>query len=326
MISAGVSLADGETERRLDASKSVVAPTHEILSLPKDGSQALAQASRRMTYKTVNGLDLEMYVFEPADKNLSKRRPAVLFIHGGGWITGEPSVHALECLYLARHGMVAATIGYRLLGTPGKTPKHVASSPLDCLADAKAAMRFLKSQADELRIDPDRIAASGSSAGGHLATALATLDGFEDTTADTTISCKPNALVLYYPAFELVAGWKDGGAWCAKTKVDPKKFSPALAVQRNMPPTLIMAGADDPISTRQTNLAFVKQMKMHGADADLYTFAGKKHAYYKRVPEDPYFQSALLLTAMFFQNLGWIDKGTMPPLPNVESEHVSTKN
>lgn len=304
----------------------VVRPSHDISSLPKDGPQALAQASRRMIYKTVNGLDLEMYLFEPVGQDPGKRRPAVLFIHGGGWITGDPSVHALECLHLARHGMVAATIGYRLLGTPGKTPKHVANSPLDCLADAKAAMRFLRSQADLLRIDPDRIAASGSSAGGHLAVALAALDGFEDSKADSSISCKPNALVLFYPAFDLVSGWKDGGVWCAKTGIDPKEFSPALSAKRDLPPTLIMAGADDPISTRESNLAFIKRMKAIGSDADLHTFAGKNHALFKRSPDDPHFQSALLLTTLFFQHLGWTEKHLLPPLPDVKSEHVGTRD
>ena len=70
-----------------------------------------------------------------------------------------------------------------------------------CCADAKSALRYVRAHATELGIDPQRIAAAGGSAGGHLAAFTALVDGLDDPQDDLAVSCKPNALVLFNPVF-----------------------------------------------------------------------------------------------------------------------------
>jgi acetyl esterase/lipase len=99
-----------------------------------------------------------MDVYLPDEEGTA--RPAVLFIHGGGWRNGSKAAHAEAAARLARSGYVAASINYRL--TPdGVFPRAVQ----DCLC----ALSFLRAHADEWGIDPARVAVAGYSAGGHLA-------------------------------------------------------------------------------------------------------------------------------------------------------------
>jgi acetyl esterase/lipase len=111
-------------------------------------------------------------VGEPAVRVLVTRpeqghtpRPAVLWIHGGGYIAGSPRLDALGTGRLARDlGVVVSSPIYRL------APEHRFPAALD---DCMATLRWMRANADHLGIDPDRIAVVGASAGGGLAAAVA---------------------------------------------------------------------------------------------------------------------------------------------------------
>ncbi|MGB1581807.1 MAG: alpha/beta hydrolase, partial [Nevskiales bacterium] len=90
---------------------------------------------------------------------------AVLVIHGGGWIRGEPADMERFADRLVDAGYAVANISYRL------APEHRWPAQIE---DCRTALRWLKQQADGLRINPQRIAAFGYSAGAHLAMALGT--------------------------------------------------------------------------------------------------------------------------------------------------------
>jgi len=100
----------------------------------------------------------------PADSS-PNRRPAVLWIHGGGMVSGSPQMEASGSGQLARElDAVVVSPDYRL------APKHPFPAALD---DCMATLTWMRDHADELRIDPDRIAVTGSSAGGGLSAAVA---------------------------------------------------------------------------------------------------------------------------------------------------------
>lgn len=86
----------------------------------------------------------------------------MLVFHGGRFIQGHPAQVYPHCRYLALRGMVAISAEYRLLGKN-------ATSVVECLADCKSAIRWLRANARQLALDPDKIVAAGGSAGANLA-------------------------------------------------------------------------------------------------------------------------------------------------------------
>lgn len=108
-------------------------------------------------------------VFVPKLDSARQRRPAILAIHGGAWKGGDKAWGEHVAEELCPYGYVVVSINYRLSERPGGTwPAQI--------EDVEKALRYVRANASRLRIDPDRIASLGMSAGGHLATMVALRD------------------------------------------------------------------------------------------------------------------------------------------------------
>jgi acetyl esterase/lipase len=119
-----------------------------------------------LKYATHDGVALAGDYYVPKGPG---KFPVVVAMHGGGWQLGDRSTFRFWGPYLAQHGIALFTIEYRL-SKPGQPsyPKSV--------QDVRAAIQFVKYKADDLKVDPQRVALMGGSAGAHLA-ALAALAG-----------------------------------------------------------------------------------------------------------------------------------------------------
>ncbi len=137
------------------------------------------------------GRDLHCDVYTPED--LVRPAPAVLMLYGGGWRMGERGRMRDASLTLARHGFVCVAGEYRL--TPESPwPAHI--------HDVKAAIRWMRANADELGIDATKIAVQGHSAGAHLALLAAgtpNLPEFEGTGGNAGVSSEVAAVAAIYP-------------------------------------------------------------------------------------------------------------------------------
>lgn len=285
-----------------DQIKIVSQKTRNIIDkLPKNEEIALAHASRVLTYKTIDNLELKLHLFKEKDLKPHDKRPVILFIHGGGWTHGTPSVHSLEALYFSQLGLVCASISYRLIN------KHT-KSPADCLSDAKSAIRFLRKHAEKFNIDPNKIIVCGGSAGAHLAASLNLLTGHDDPKDDLNISCASNAMILLYPAFDLVDGWHGGMKLCHQVGINPKTFSPAQNVNALTPPTLILSGSKDPISPTKVNLNFLDRMRHFNNSASFIEYQGKGHKLFERSSKDPYFRATLFYMENFLFEQKFLSK------------------
>jgi acetyl esterase len=154
------------------------------------------RALRSYVYKSTPQLDLEIHVHFPHDWRETDRRAAVVFFFGGGLLDGTPEQFTRQAVALAGRGMVVARADYRVM------LKHDVTADR-CVADAKSAMRWVRAHADELGVDPSRIAAGGGSSGGFLAAAAGILPGFDEPDEDTAISSKPHLMILFNPALDI---------------------------------------------------------------------------------------------------------------------------
>jgi acetyl esterase/lipase len=267
---------------------------------------SIPDATRVETYKSVNGTDLKVWIFEPNGHTANDQTPAIVFFFGGGWRNGSPTQFVEHSKYLASRGMVAMVADYRVASRQQVTADK-------CVQDAKAAMRWVRQNAFRLGIDPNRIAAGGGSAGGHLAAAVATLPGHDDSGANFYISPVPNALVLFNPAVLLAPapgfeGVKDRVAELTERMGAPvETMSPYHHVRAGLPPAIIFHGKADTTVPYETAEGFCRKMQEKGNRCDMQGYEGQTHGFfnYGRNENGPY-RSTVRKMDEFFISLGWL--------------------
>lgn len=268
-----------------------------LLSLLVISSQAADPVSH--VYKKVADRELTLNVFNPPDWKAGDQRPAIVFFHGGGWVGGSPKQFLKHCEYLASRGMVAIESDYRHIAKGDKGP------PVDCVHDAKSAMRWVRSHAKELGIDPNRIAAGGGSAGGHLAAFVGMVDGLDDPADDLKVSAKANALALFNPVFD---NGPDQGWGRERVGDRYKEFSPAHNITKDDPPAIIFLGTQDKLIPVSVVERFKANMEKAGVRCEAKFYDGQGHGFFNpgKGGTDEYFYQTLLETDKFLTSLGWL--------------------
>jgi acetyl esterase/lipase len=210
--------------------------------------------------------------------------PAVLCIHGGGLCRGRRESCDKLCMNLAEKGYVAATISYRL------APRYQFPAAVH---DAKAAVRWLRANAEQYAIDPDRIGATGGSAGGYLAQFLGVtphVPRFEGDGGNAEQSTAVACVVNVYGPSDFVSDWD--------TSVDGKEVlpkilggglethrelyveaSPLTWVKPDAAPTLCIHGTADKYVAHEQSVWLVEKLRAAGVEAQLLTLEGAGHGF-----------------------------------------------
>jgi acetyl esterase len=246
-------------------------------------------------YKTIGDVKLYLHIFRGAEQPKSEKLPAIVFFFGGGWNSGTVNQFIKHSEYLASRGMVAVIADYRVKSRHGVTP-------LECVADAKSAIRWMRAHAGEFGIDAIRIVAAGGSAGGHLAAATALAQGLDEKGEDLKISSAPNALALFNPALDLSAPR-------LREMIGERalEISPLQLVRKGAPPAIIFHGtADTTVPFKQAE-DFCAAMKKHGARCELMPYEGRAHGFFNYGRGDGQdFHTTLRATDEFLVSLGYL--------------------
>jgi len=211
--------------------------------------------------------------------------PAVICIHGGGFRAGNREHHDKLCVELAERGYVAVSVTYRL------APKHQFPAAVN---DVKAAVRWLRANANKYGIDPKRIGATGDSAGGHLALFLGVtgdvkeFDVAEGGNADQSsrVQCVvdvygPSDFTKSYgasvDAAEVLPLWFGGDLQTARHK--HIVGSPLNWVSPNSAPTLAIHGTQDKYVAHEQAVWIIDRMHAADVEAELLTLEGAGHGF-----------------------------------------------
>ncbi len=270
--------------------------TESVRALDYAGQLAAKlEPTRVVVYKKVGDRQLHLNVFEPTDFRPSDRRACFLTIHGGGWTGLEPRRQYPFAAHFAKLGMVGIAIEYRLFKRDSGT------TVFDCVKDSRSAMRYVRAHATDFGIDPEKIVVNGGSAGGHLAAGTALFDGVDQDGEDTSVSCMPNAMVLYFPVIDTSSeGYgnaKIGSRW--------RELSPLHRVRSGVPPTIIFHGTGDKVTPFKGAQAFHDAMLEAGNRCEFVPTTGAPHGYLMR-EKKPY-DEAVERTEKFLEELGFVE-------------------
>ena len=218
---------------------------------------------KNIAYSRPDGRDLLMDAWIPEGAGPF---PAVIIMHGGGWEAGDKVTYVAPVFEpLAKAGFAWFSIDYRL------TPYvHVDSE----LEDLRAAIRYVRQNADRFHVDPARIAVLGESASGHLVAQVG---------SQPCPGCEVQAIVSFYGIYDF-NGWPEGPKWqqniLERLFEDPSPrtladFSPISYASRNMPPVLLIQGSADELD--KGTEAYAAKLKAVGARYELVLLPGAPH-------------------------------------------------
>jgi acetyl esterase/lipase len=280
------------------------------LFVPALGQEQPQGYVKTFTYQKTKQAKLEIVVHCPPGWKESDRRAGIVFFFGGGWENGTIKAFEPQAQYLASRGMVAARADYRVKSRHGVTPK-------ECVDDARSALRWCRQNAAKLGVDPDRIVASGGSAGGHIAACTTLMPAAEPEEVHLKISCKANALVLFNPVLRF------GPQLLKKIGNDEalgKAISPVLYLAKDSPPTLLFYGTDDWLLKQGEE--FVRRSKELGQRCELFTAESQPHGFFNR---SPWREKTLQKTDEFLVSLGYLQGKPTTQVPKDAQQKPAPK-
>lgn len=218
-------------------------------------------------------LKCDLYIPPPALKN----GIGVLLVHGGGWVQGDRTQLRGYGILLGRKGYLCVASEYRLVG----------ESPWPaCIQDVKAAIRWMRADAERLGIDPGKIVIEGNSAGAHLVLMAAGTPGvpaFEGDGGNAGVATDVAAVIAFYPPTSLDAPHYGNRVHPLFGRPVPaeeaRAASPVTYVNGGYPPTLLLHGnADETVPAADSTLMY-EALHRVGAPVELHMYARQPHAF-----------------------------------------------
>ncbi|OUS01044.1 hypothetical protein A9Q86_09885 [Flavobacteriales bacterium 33_180_T64] len=222
------------------------------------------------TYKEIDGFKLDMHLFLPNSEEFKGKRPTIVQFHGGSWSEGKPDWFFNTAEAYTKQGWIVGVVEYRIKGRQG-------TYPFESVKDAKSAMRWIRENAKKYNIDPNKIIATGNSAGGHLSLAIALIDNWNESTDNFEISTKPNAIIVNSGVYDLTT---NSTRWITENYENRgivKEISPNHLLKKSAVKMLLIHGEKDRNCPYENAEYFYKEMKSLGNDIKLHTVKNAEH-------------------------------------------------
>jgi acetyl esterase/lipase len=265
------------------------------LAMATAGLLATGAASQAADYAVITRADItfaehdgtklvgDLYLPKGLDK-----APVLIAVHGGGWQVGNRKFYTNWGPYLARNGTAVFSIEYRLMKPGVKTYPGA-------VYDTKAAIQFVRANAAELGVDPDRIGMIGDSAGAHLS-ALVALAGDEpqfssDYRGDphASVSAKVKAVVGIYGVYDMLAQWEHDLVARPRDNISEKFLGAAPHTNRKV----FFEGS--PISYATVDKNATRFLLVHGTNDDIVDPATQSTAFLNALKQAGFFARTVVI-------------------------------
>jgi acetyl esterase/lipase len=243
--------------------------------LPQDTNEVTPltlPSAESYVFKKVGEVELRLHVVKPENWKASDRRACLVTFFGGGWSSGTPAKSITYAKWAAKYGLVGVAPDYR-------TRKRFDAKPEDCVADGRAAVRWIQDHAAELGIDPAKIVVQGSSAGGHVATWTAIPNPVTPETASNPVpNPVPMGLILLWPVTDTGTNGYGGPKRFGNDEARANNLSVTDRMPAKMPPTVVFHGTADKTVKFENSKAFTEKMKANGNSCELIVFPDAPHS------------------------------------------------
>ena len=317
VTSDSIPAGDSDSNTESGANSDKLPPADALPPLQAESTSVLGTVTTKTyIYSRPSGVPLHIVISR--DSTHTGNLPAVLHIHGGAMMKGEPSEN--RTVSLAQAGFVGASVEYRL--SPGATGELAAIGGFTfpaAIHDCKTAIRFLRAYASEFGIDPSRIGTIGESAGGYLSLMMATTFGdafLEGSGEYPGISTEVQSAVSFYGPTSYIemnlefdnspnpiaSGIENHekktsgsyyylGGLVADNPTLASKASPlSYAVTgKQYPPILMIHGINDPQVIAHQSYLMYDLLKQNGANVELIFMPKRKHSFEQVDAQDPLF-------------------------------------
>lgn len=260
-------------------------------------------ADKDVVYGEAGGEQLKLDVYRKAADG-GQPLPGIIAIHGGGWSGGDKREFADACRGLADNGFVAFSVNYRLVkADANKWPAQI--------DDVQRAVRWIRANATKYGVDPNRIAALGASAGGHLAALLGTMDTRDNTDPTlATYSSRVQCVIDFFGPTDFTVAANDKNVsplavalvrnFLGKTPEEApevyREASPITHVDKKTVPMLIFHGTLDPLVPLDQSQRFYDRLKKEGVEVQFFKLEGEGH----NLPQKPENIQTVLSSAFLF--------------------------